>query len=34
MSINGHRERKYSEHLEICEKYVKTDDLESYATLR
>ena len=34
MNINVPRERKYSEHLEICEKYVKTDDLDYCATWR
>ena len=32
MSTNGHRERKYAKHLEICKKHVKTDDLDDYAT--
>ena len=34
MNINVLRERKYLEHLEIFEKYVKTNDLDDYATLR
>ena len=34
MNINVLREKKYLEHLEICEKYVKTDDLDDYATWR
>ena len=33
-NINGSREREYLEHLEICEKNVKTDDLDDYATWR
>ena len=31
---NGPREMKHLEHLQICEKYVKTDDRDDYATWR
>ena len=34
MNINVPWERKYLELLEICEKYVKTNDLDDYATWR
>ena len=33
-SINGPHEKKYSKHKEFFKKYVKTDDLEDYATWR